>query len=127
MARTSVITPVIPIKGLPVLAGLMCRHYNCNKLFSDLEDMATHVEEEHGGVMDAISCSVQELHAAVSGEVVLLLVQDKLEDFCKFAICNCKKTVAHLSPGMHRFTRPFAQFDDFKIVSDIAGQFHPSL
>jgi hypothetical protein len=71
-------SPVSPIPGLPVLAGLICGHVNCETLFSDLEDALSHAQLRHAGTVLADTCSIQELENE-SGSKELVLVRDDLE------------------------------------------------
>lgn len=73
-------SPVIPVPGLPVLAGLMCSYPSCGALFSDFEKLAAHAQEHHSGISMAITCAVQELRSA-SGAARLLHVLEESGGF----------------------------------------------
>lgn len=68
-------SPRNPVEGIAIRAGLLCSHPKCNSFFATLEDSNGHAREHHSGVVQAITCAVQELQNT-SGEVELLLVRD---------------------------------------------------
>jgi len=78
-------SPVIPVPGLPVLAGLMCSYPSCSALFSDFDESVAHAQEHHSGIDMAITCAVQELRSA-SGVARLLHVLEESADSGKFPV-----------------------------------------
>jgi hypothetical protein len=65
--------PKRPIIGIPVLAGLICRHANCGAVFSKLDDSDSHAKTTHAGTVLVETCAIQELESANGSEVVLVL------------------------------------------------------